>query len=75
MTRYILKPAVSMYDCNFCSKEFKSASSLASHKYRYHKDQSLKSNSKHNFNEGNNPEYLQDESTTEESSSEISNAT
>ena len=75
MTRYILKPAVSMYDCNYCSKEFKSGSSLASHRYRYHKDQSLRSSSKNNVNEGKKSEYIQDESSNEDSSNEMSDAT
>ena len=47
MTRYILKPTVSMYDCKFCSKEFKNGSSLASHKYRYHNDHTSISNRQH----------------------------
>ena len=47
MTRYILKPTISMYDCKFCSKEFKTRSSLASHKYRYHNDHSSMSNRQH----------------------------
>ena len=75
MTRYILKPAVSMYDCNYCSKEFKSGSSLASHRYRYHKDQSSRSSSNNNVNEGKKPEYIQDESSNEYSSNEMSDAT
>ena len=48
MTRYILKPAVNMHDCNLCSKEFKNSRSLASHKYKFH----ARSNLKRNFDDG-----------------------
>ena len=56
MTRYILKPAVNMYDCDFCAKEFKNGSSLASHRYRYHKNQRLGSNLQHSFDDGSEDE-------------------
>ena len=41
MTRYILKPAINMYDCDLCVKEFKNGRSLASHRYTYHKNQQI----------------------------------
>ena len=49
MTRYILKPAINMYDCDWCTKEFKNGRSLASHRYTYHKNQQIGSKLKGSY--------------------------
>ena len=54
MVRYILKPVKKMYDCNICFSQFKNGGSLASHKYKFHKDQS------------SNPDQSSDERSEEE---------